>query len=126
MDQNGVMPGVANLPIFSGLIEQATNDYKRLSPTPNDFSAFSDAMFKMLTTQPNYTAADLAKIKGPAIAIADGDHEEIIKRDYAAYLAHNIPGARLIILPGVSHFAPVQNPSLFNAAMVGFLNPVVK
>ena len=33
-----------------------------------------------------------------------------------------IPGAKLIILPGVSHFAMLQAPSEFNAAMLGFLN----
>ena len=29
-------------------------------------------------------------------------------------LASEIPGAKLLILPGVSHFAMLQNPALFN------------
>ncbi|MCI3134974.1 alpha/beta hydrolase [Phenylobacterium aquaticum] len=30
--------------------------------------------------------------------------------------------APLVILSGVSHFAPVQDPAGFNAAMLGFLD----
>jgi pimeloyl-ACP methyl ester carboxylesterase len=38
------------------------------------------------------------------------------------YLARNIPGARLVILNDVSHFAPLQRPDYFNAAMLNFLH----
>jgi len=51
----------------------------------------------------------------------DGDHDEAIKREHTEYLARSIPGAKLIILPDVSHFAMLQNPAAFNAAMLGFL-----
>jgi pimeloyl-ACP methyl ester carboxylesterase len=37
--------------------------------------------------------------------IADGEHDEGIKRDHTEELAKLIPGAKLAILPGVSHFA---------------------
>jgi pimeloyl-ACP methyl ester carboxylesterase len=36
-------------------------------------------------------------------------------------MARLISGAKLIILPGVSHFAMLQNPKLFNAAVLDFL-----
>ena len=32
-------------------------------------------------------------------------------------MASEIPGAKLLILPGVSHFAMLQNPSLFSGAV---------
>ena len=94
--------------------------YAVLSPTPNDFSDFSKAINRMWDTEPNYTAADLHRIKTPT-AIVDGDHDEAIKREHTEYLAHEIPGAKLIILPGVSHFAMLQAPAVFNAAMLDFL-----
>ena len=50
-----------------------------------------------------------------------GDHDEAIKRSHTDYLARAIPGARLVILPGASHFAMLQTPAAFNAAMLGFL-----
>jgi pimeloyl-ACP methyl ester carboxylesterase len=40
----------------------------------------------------------------------------------AAYLARTIPGGTLTILPGVSHFAPLQRPARFNAALLAFLD----
>ncbi len=120
-DPTGAQPGITEKPIFVGMMDRVTKDYRRLSPTPDDFVAFSEAMFTMLTTQPNYTQSDLAKIRGPRIAIVDGEKEEVIKPEHTAYLGKAIPGASLIILPGVSHFAPVQKPEEFNAAMLAFL-----
>ncbi len=76
----------------------------------------------MQMREPNYAPADLAAIRGPQVAIVDGAHEEFILRQHTEYLARTIPGARLIILPDVSHFAPIQAPDAFNAAMIGFLD----
>src|SRR5262245_11553202 len=59
----------------------------------------------MQRTQPNYAAADLAEIHVP-VTIAQGEHEEFIKREHAEYLARAIPNAKLVLLPNVSHFAP--------------------
>lgn len=122
MDPTGVMPNLDQRPIFSGLLEQAAIDYARLSSTPNDFQALSEAIFKMIAYQPNYTAKDLAAIKGPRIAIVDGEHEEVVQPGHTKYLARTIPGAKLIILPGVSHWAPIQKPDEFNEAMLAFLD----
>jgi pimeloyl-ACP methyl ester carboxylesterase len=36
-------------------------------------------------------------------------------------MAETIPGARLAILPNVSHFAMLQNPQEFDAAVLDFL-----
>ena len=37
-------------------------------------------------------------------------------------MAATIPGAGLLILPNTSHFAFLQDPALFNAAVLGFLD----
>jgi pimeloyl-ACP methyl ester carboxylesterase len=49
------------------------------------------------------------------------EHDEFIKRDHAEYLARSIPNAELVFLQGVSHFAPLQRPEQFNAAMLAFI-----
>jgi len=56
------------------------------------------------------------------IAIAEGDHEEFIIRAHTNYLAATIPGAKLFILPNVSHFAPWQDPTTFNKSILQFLH----
>ncbi|MFM9865251.1 MAG: alpha/beta fold hydrolase [Micropepsaceae bacterium] len=122
MDQTGIIPGITEQPIFIDLMERAPKDYARLSPTPDDFKGLYGAMYNMLLTEPNYKESDLAKISGPKVAIADGDKEEIIKPGHTSYLGKAIPRAKLIILTGVSHFAPMQKPDDFNAAMLAFLS----
>jgi pimeloyl-ACP methyl ester carboxylesterase len=77
----------------------------------------------MQRTQPNTSAAELAEIRVPVV-IVHSEHDEFIKREHAEYLARSIRGAELIVLPGVSHFAPLQRPTLFNHALVGFLERV--
>ncbi|MCP5804387.1 alpha/beta hydrolase, partial [Klebsiella pneumoniae] len=68
-----------------------------------------------------YTTADLGRIRVP-VSIVQSEHDEFIKPEHAAYLARSIPGAKLIGLPGVSHFAPLQRPELFNKAVLSFLD----
>jgi pimeloyl-ACP methyl ester carboxylesterase len=78
----------------------------------------------MMQTQPNYSAHDLAKI-GVRVTIVQSEHDEFIKREHAEYLARSIPNAELVVLSGVSHFAPLQRPEQFNAAMLAFVGRVL-
>jgi pimeloyl-ACP methyl ester carboxylesterase len=121
MDPSGVKPNTDSDPIFGRFEHEAGAAYARLSPTPNDYEDFQKAIGRMWDTEPNYKAADLATINMP-VAIVDGDHDEAIQPNHTRYLARTIPGAKLIILPGLSHFAMLQDPAAFNAAMLGFLD----
>jgi pimeloyl-ACP methyl ester carboxylesterase len=94
-----------------------------LSATPDQFSAFSEAVIEMMKTQPNYSAHDLAAVHAP-VAIVQAEHDEFVKPEHADYLARSIRGAELIRLSGVSHFAPLQRPQLFNSAMLAFLGKI--
>lgn len=96
-------------------------DYERLSATPDAFDALVSDVSRMMQTEPNYSADDLAGISVP-VTIVLGEHDEFIRPEHAAYLAASIPGATLVTLPGVSHFAPLQRPTLFNDAVLAFLN----
>jgi len=120
MDPSGVKPDDMSTSTFIRFGVRSAKDYAALSPTPDGYAAFNTAIQRMWDTEPNYTAADLARI-GTPVAIVDGDHDEAIKREHTEYLARSIPGAKLIILPGVSHFAMLQKPAVFDAAMLGFL-----
>lgn len=107
-------------PVLQRCFSRHVKDYKELSPTPDQFEAFSEAVGLMQQTQPNYSASDLARISVP-VAIVQSEHDEFIKREHAEYLAQSIPNAEFVLLPGVSHFAPLQRPELFNSAMLTFL-----
>ncbi len=97
-----------------------TKDFAALSATPDKFKEFVEAVGLMQRTQPDYSAADLARIRVP-VRIVQAEHDEFIKHEHAAYLAKVLPNATLSILPGVSHFAPLQRPEQFNAAVNDFL-----
>jgi pimeloyl-ACP methyl ester carboxylesterase len=122
MDTHGVKPVAFTSPILSEMASRLAKDYARLSPTPEGFGTLRTAVAAMQRTEPNYSTADLAAIRGPRIAIVDGEHEEFITRAHTVYLAQTIPGAKLIFLPGVSHFAPWQAPAQFNRSMLAFLD----
>lgn len=99
---------------------RAMDDYARLSETPNQFQAMLAVMDRLMHAQPNYRAEDLSRIPRP-VTIVQGEFDEFIRPEHAAYLAKTIPDARLITLPGVSHFAPWQDAETFNNELLGFL-----
>ncbi len=117
---SGVIDGVEKNPTFAAYIERAGGEYRAYSATPKDYDAFVEQISKMWADQPNWTDAQLKAIKSPVL-IVDGDHDEGIKRDHTEYMAATIPGAGLLILPNASHFAFLQDPGLFNFAILNFL-----
>lgn len=123
MDPSGAKE-VEFTPILRRCFARHRSDYARLSPTPDQFEAFSDAVGEMMKTQPNYAAEELAAIRVP-VAIVQAEHDEFIRREHAEYLARTIPGAELIVMWGVSHFAPLQRPEQFNAAVGAFLDTIL-
>lgn len=123
MDPSGTKE-IEFTPILRRCVHRHEQDYAALSATPDQFQEFSEAVSLMMETQPNYTVDDLAQIRIP-VRIVQSEHDEFIKREHAEYLAQSIPGAKLHILPDVSHFAPLQRPELFNHAMLTFLGNVL-
>jgi pimeloyl-ACP methyl ester carboxylesterase len=111
-------------PIIDRCFSRHMKDYARLSATPDQFDAFCAAVGLMQKTQPNYSAADLARIQIP-VTVVHSEHDEFITREHAEYLAQSIPHADLRILTGVSHFAPLQRPEQFNREVLAFLRKVL-
>ena len=107
-------------PILDRCISRHRQDYQRLSATPDQFDELMSALGVMQGAQPNYSTQELGEI-GVPVTVAHSEHDEFIKRSHAEYLARSIPGAQFVYLPGVSHFAPLQRPDQFNAAVLTFL-----
>ncbi|MDF2486079.1 MAG: alpha/beta hydrolase fold protein, partial [Herbinix sp.] len=63
-------------------------------------------------------------IKVPVLVV-HSQQDEFIKQEHAEYLAQNLLNAHLHILMGVSHFAPLQRPDLFNRVMLDFIGTVL-
>jgi pimeloyl-ACP methyl ester carboxylesterase len=106
--------------VFRDFIRRAEKEYEELSPAPGGYKPFLKEITKMWATQPDFTAKQLQAITVP-IWIVDGDHDEAIKRENTEFMAKEIPGARLVMEPGVSHFSFLQNPRQFNDDLLRFL-----
>jgi pimeloyl-ACP methyl ester carboxylesterase len=119
MDPSGTLPFVPT-PVIDRCFASHKRDYGLLSATPDRFEEFVAAVSSMQQTQPDYSAEDLAGIQVP-VTIVHSEHDEFIRREHAEYLARTLPYAGLVLLNGVSHFAPLQRPGLFNAAILEFL-----
>ncbi|WP_076858583.1 alpha/beta fold hydrolase [Bradyrhizobium mercantei] len=118
---SGLKPDIDKNPTFAQFIARAKTEYERLSPTPGEYDQFLQQIEKMWDSQPNWTDDQLRTIRAPVL-IADGQHDEGIKREHTEYMAATIPGAGLLIFPNASHFAFLQDPALFNAALNDFLD----
>ena len=123
MDPSGAKPFEAT-PTLNRCFARHAKDYTELSATPADFKSFVEDVSLMGRTQPNYTAHDLAKIRVPVV-IVQSEHDEFIKREHAEHLARSIPNAEFVLLSGVTHFAPLQRPDQFNAAVLEFVAKVL-
>jgi pimeloyl-ACP methyl ester carboxylesterase len=118
---SGLLPNVEQNPNFAAFVKRAAADYRRLSPTPTQFDAFNTQIGHMWASQPSWTDAQLKSITTP-ILIADGQHDEGITLEHTIYMSRTIPNAGLLILPNTSHFAFLQDPVLFNTAMLEFID----
>lgn len=118
-DPSGVKD-VDQSPVFSAYEARAAQEYAQLSTTPDGFKPFLDNISSMWAKEPNFTDSQLRGIKVPTW-IVDADHDEAIKRENTDHMAALIPNAGELILPAVSHFAFLQDPILFNEALLRFL-----
>ncbi|MBA1348855.1 alpha/beta fold hydrolase [Rhizobium sp. WYCCWR 11146] len=115
---DGVKADVMDNKTFNDYINVAGEQYRKLSPTPNEYDAFVKQISEMWATQPAWTAADLGKISVP-VTLAIGDHDEAVKLDHTEMMAKQIPDAKLVILKDVSHFAMLQDPAAYDGMIRG-------
>jgi pimeloyl-ACP methyl ester carboxylesterase len=122
VDPSGTLP-FEMTPVIQNCVDRHARDYVALSPTPERFGELGPALQPMQSSEPNYTASDLAAIACP-VTVAHATGDEFIRREHAQYVARMIPGARFVLLEGVTHFAPLQRPDLFSAAVLAFLSGI--
>jgi pimeloyl-ACP methyl ester carboxylesterase len=67
----------------------------------------------------------LHRINVPSLVVW-GDRDRFTTPDYGRRLAHGIPGARFVEIPGVGHYPHIEAPGLFAQTVANFLqsNPI--
>ena len=125
-DSSGLIPHRASSPAsatFDAYAARAKSEFARLSPatgTSTRWAALHRALRPVWAAQGGLSAASLHALAIPTAIIA-GAHDEIIRQDHFATLAKRIPGAKLVIIAGASHFALWQTPDAVTAATLDLL-----
>jgi len=119
VDATGSLPFVFTDTIGNCLTRHK-KDYAALSPEPERFDEMSAKLQVMQGSQPDYSAEDLRAIAVP-VTVVQAERDEFIRAEHARYIAGAVPGAEYVEMAGVSHFAPVQRPGVFNGVVLGFL-----
>ena len=96
-------------PMWSGAGTSIQNFHR----APKDGMSWSLASGSDVASRAQFHEGSTRRDRDP-VAIADGEHDEIIKAAHTKMISAEIPRAKLVFLPGVSHFAMLQNPDLFN------------
>jgi pimeloyl-ACP methyl ester carboxylesterase len=119
------LAGYKTEPIDSALaarfMARVQANYRKLSPTPDNFAELRNALRKMYSTEPDLNPDEIKTIKAPTV-IACGEYEQFIKLEHFEGLAHLIPNAKLVILPNVGHGGLLQDPAKFHQAVVNLLD----
>lgn len=109
--------GEKNEPFDSTLaakfMDRVKETYRRISPTPDGFVNLRAQIVKLYSTEPNLDTAALRLIRIPVV-IGCGEYEQFYTRAHFESLAKLIPGARLVVMPAVSHGGPIQDPITFH------------
>jgi pimeloyl-ACP methyl ester carboxylesterase len=101
------------------IMKKYNTAFERLSPNKERIPIIKKKLEDLMANYPNFTIDQLKTINVPFL-IAVGDHDAI-NLDQTIAMFTNLPKAQLLIVPGASHFVPVEYPELVNSEVINFL-----
>jgi pimeloyl-ACP methyl ester carboxylesterase len=119
-DANGVAPGALGPQAAAEIASQVKPFYDAIAPDPSHFPVMVRKIMTMVRTEPHYRLSELARISAKTLIVA-GEHDLILRR-HTDMLARAIPGAKEIIVPGATHFGPLENPDAYDKIALDFLD----
>ena len=120
---DGIDPSVETNELFGAYVGKMAEDYGRLSPTPDGFEGFVAGVVDMWSTEKPGGFEALETVSVPT-QVVQSEHDEAIRLQHSQKIADTIPGASLLVLDDVSHFATFQAPDEYTAAIRAFLKSV--
>jgi pimeloyl-ACP methyl ester carboxylesterase len=97
----------------------ARNSSAQITQGPAPATEIIDKVEQMWLTGPTMTTADLARIQAPVLVLVGDD--DCVSFDHTVTLFESLPHGQLAVVPGTSHLALEEKPSLVNALIVDFL-----
>lgn len=117
----GVDPAVETNEVFGGYVGMMAGDYAKMSPMPDGFEAFVGGISEMWFSDKADGLELVEAITVPTLVV-QSEYDEAILAKHSAAIADAIPGATLLTMENVSHFAMFQNPEGYTAAIRDWLN----
>jgi pimeloyl-ACP methyl ester carboxylesterase len=119
---SGVRTDLGESEKFAKRVEQAAQDYQKLSPNPKQWESLVSNTFQMWSSEPNFTKEQLGNIAIPMM-ILDGDNDGAVYAEHTKEMASLIPGAKLALIKDTGHFALWEKTEEFNKVVLEFLAP---
>ncbi|MCX8952974.1 alpha/beta fold hydrolase [Ruegeria sp. NA] len=118
---DGIDPSVETNEVFGTYVGMMAQDYAAMSPTPDGFEAFLGGVAAMWGTEKPGGLEALSSITVPTLVVQSA-HDEAILMAHSQAIADAIPGAKLLVLDDVSHFASFQDPGAYTRAIRDFID----
>jgi pimeloyl-ACP methyl ester carboxylesterase len=118
-DANGVAPNALGPQAQAEITAEIKPFYDAIAPDPSHFPVMVRKIMVMVKTEPHYTIAELGRIKAKTLIVAG--ENDLILRQHTDALAHAIPGAKEIIVPGATHLGPLEAPETYTKIAQDFL-----
>ncbi|KAH8655115.1 hydrolase/acyltransferase [Tricladium varicosporioides] len=107
--------------IYNTFVSRCATEYAALQPSA-DFTDFATKVGTLEATLPQFSDSALGSIDGSKVLIVGAEYDEAVNLDVPKKLNGLISGSALVMLEGVSHFAPVQDPTGFAATVEKFVS----
>ncbi len=112
----GVDPAVNDDAVFGGYVGMMAVDYAKMSATPDGFEAFLNGVAEMWFSDKSDGLTLIEAVTVPTLVV-QSEYDEAILVEHSEAIAAAIPGASLLTLKDVSHFAMFQDPAGYSAAI---------
>ncbi|RDW70872.1 alpha/beta fold hydrolase [Aspergillus mulundensis] len=132
------LPGLQGISFGADLVDRERSQYEELKRDVGlqaggqaDWEGFVARVEAMQAGEPRWTGEDFGRIPvlyevgdgdAPVVLVAAGDHEEAILPHVPGRIHGMIANSQLAILPGMSHFGPLQDPEMFAAVVTAFMS----
>ncbi|MEM9321087.1 MAG: alpha/beta fold hydrolase [Pseudomonadota bacterium] len=117
---DAIDPGVNEDPVFGNYVMSMGAAYAEMSPTPDGFEDFLNGVAAMWFTDKPDGLIEAQEITVPTIVV-HSQHDEAILLGHSTAIAEAMPEGELLVLEDVSHFAMLQDPDGYTAAIRAFV-----
>ena len=108
------------LPADSPVYQPFRAIYEAVSPDgPEHWPVVFSKLISLWQTEPRIPLTDLGSIRARTLVMMSDD--DLVTFEHAVAMYRAIPDAELAVVPGTSHLAPLEKPSLVNLVLLDFL-----